>query len=131
MSQYIYKVKRPHSSLHIQSVYSMIYLIILVSWLFFRSLSNTAPAYLESMQRLMMCVDEIDGLRDINTFAESHPELLQPHDDLPLELCKYKLSKDVSPHPSSSCLSLHLISLHPHHSLLLLLIPPPHLPLSS
>ena len=38
-------------------------------------MSNTAPAYLESFQRIVMSVDEISGPDDIKHFVSDHKEL--------------------------------------------------------
>lgn len=43
---------------------------------FLRVLSNTAPAYLEGMQRIYISVDKIDGASDIDFFINEHSELL-------------------------------------------------------
>lgn len=53
---------------------------------FARTLSNTAPAYLESMQHIVFSVDEISGLEDIENFVSSYPNLHQPPPIPQLEL---------------------------------------------
>eukprot|EP00731_Ephydatia_muelleri_P036024 Em0192g14a len=68
---------------------------------FTKSLSNTAPAYLESMRQLIVCVDEIDGTADINRFVESHPELLLMQDSQTSEQCKPPPTSPPQPPPTS------------------------------
>ena len=42
-----------------------------------RNLSNTAPAYLEAMQRIVISINEIDSGCDIKSFVDRHGELMQ------------------------------------------------------
>lgn len=41
---------------------------------FLRVLSNTAPVYLEGVQRIYLSVDTIDGVSDIDFFVNEHSE---------------------------------------------------------
>lgn len=41
-----------------------------------RLLSNTAPSYLECMQRIVFSVADIDAQRDINSFVSDHKDLM-------------------------------------------------------
>ena len=66
-----------------------------------RTLSNTAPAYLESMQRIVLSVDEINGEEDVDNFVSSFPGLHKspevPH--LELHKCSVRwLVRFVPPH---------------------------------
>ena len=42
---------------------------------FHRTMSNTAPAYLEGFQRIVISVDEISGPDDIKHFVSDHKDL--------------------------------------------------------
>uniref|UniRef100_A0A1X7TTK0 Uncharacterized protein n=1 Tax=Amphimedon queenslandica TaxID=400682 RepID=A0A1X7TTK0_AMPQE len=44
---------------------------------FARTLSNTAPAYLECMQRIVFSIDKVDGSTDIECFVMEHEKLLE------------------------------------------------------
>ena len=43
--------------------------------MYYRTLSNTAPAYLEGMQRIVLSVNEIDGTKDISNFVSDNVQL--------------------------------------------------------
>ena len=40
-----------------------------------RTLSNTAPVYLSSMQHIVLSVDEVDGRSDVESFVNVHSDL--------------------------------------------------------
>ncbi|XP_019852579.1 PREDICTED: uncharacterized protein LOC109582354 isoform X1 [Amphimedon queenslandica] len=44
---------------------------------FAKTLSNTAPAYLECMQRIVFSIDKVDGSTDIECFVMEHERLLE------------------------------------------------------
>ena len=50
-----------------------------------RALSNTAPVYLEVMQKIVLSVDEIDSSSDIESFVSRHSDLLQQPPVPPLQ----------------------------------------------
>ena len=50
-------------------------MMIIVDLCLCRTMSNTAPAYLESFQRIVISVDEISGPDDIKHFVGDHKDL--------------------------------------------------------
>lgn len=50
-----------------------------------RTLSNTVPAYLESMQQIVLSVEQIDGPSDVESFVEAHTGLMTLPQPPPLE----------------------------------------------
>lgn len=44
---------------------------------FSRTLSNTAPVYLESMKKIILSIDEIDASSDIESFVSSQTQLTE------------------------------------------------------
>lgn len=52
------------------------YPVYMVAHFVCRILSNTAPSYLECMQRIVFSVADIDAQRDINSFVNDHKHLM-------------------------------------------------------
>lgn len=50
-----------------------------------RTLSNTAPSYLEAMQRILISMDEIDSHSDVESFVQLHTSLMHKHEVPPFE----------------------------------------------
>lgn len=79
-----------HNIIKLISFHSLSFPLVSLSHLLcHRTLSNTAPVYLESMQRIVMSVDNIDGSSDIESFVNEYPHLhqLPPLPELELHKC--------------------------------------------
>ena len=63
---------------------------------FYRTMSNTAPAYLEGFQRIVISVDEISGPEDIKHFVSDHKELTVNPDAPEFERHPYMTGEAVS-----------------------------------
>ena len=59
-------------------------------------MSNTAPAYLEGFQRIVISVDEISGPEDIKHFVSDHKELTVNPDAPEFERHPYMTGEAVS-----------------------------------
>ena len=64
--------------------------------LFCRTMSNTAPAYLEGFQRIVISVDEISGSDDIRHFVSDHKDLTASPELPEFEIHPYMTGEDVS-----------------------------------